>query len=181
MMITLGMTFDITEHNIKDMLMARMKRFDIEKAQDAIKERIKHTARHPKAIFQNARCHRHRLWFYDPTVTLDRDVIDRKGTILIRKGSTYNPLHHRTVTTQLLFIEGHDPAQVSWALKQPKAKIILVNGPPLDLEEHYQVPLYFDQGGHLCRKFGIAAFPATVCHTKAVRDKLTCEEIEVLA
>lgn len=178
MLATLGMTFEIAEISLKDLLLERMKHVDIKKSEQEIKERVKHTARHPKPIFTNARCQKHRKWIFDPTVTLSEDICDIKGKVLVPKGQTYNPLKHRTLSTQLVLIEGRDKEQVEWAIRQKKSKIILVNGSPLDIEEQYTVPIYFDQGGFLCQKFGVGAFPARVYQTG---ERLTCEEIEVLS
>jgi conjugal transfer pilus assembly protein TraW len=63
----------------------------------------------------------------------------------------------------LLFLDGDDPAQVAWALKQDRqAKLILVSGAPLELMKARQRRFYFDQGGKLTERFGISAVPARV-------------------
>ena len=86
-------------------------------------------------MFQNSRCVQFKTWLHDPTAVLERDIIDHKGHVLKKKGATYNPLLQRKILTQLIFIEGNDTEQVAWALKQPRSKIVLVNGSPIDLEE----------------------------------------------
>jgi len=42
------------------------------------------------------------------------------------------------------------------------AKIILINGSPLELQKKYKLWVYFDQSGILTTKFGIKHVPATV-------------------
>lgn len=173
--ITLGTTFPIAETSLIEFMMTRMKQVDLKKAEEEIKARVVKSARNPKPIFtETAECKKQRTWFIDPTVTLDQDVTDHTGKVLVKKGTTYNPLELRTLSTQMIFILGTNRKQVEWALKQPKSKIVLVNGSPLDLEEQHQTAFYFDQGGLLCSKLGITAFPAL-----AVQDKgqLRCEEV----
>lgn len=175
MIAVLGALFQIKETNIKDVLMERMQKINVEKAKKEVQERIKKSIKTPPPVFQNSRCIQHKTWLYDPTIVLDQNIVDVKGHVLKKKGSTHNPLSKRKISTQLIFIEGTDEHQIAWALKQqPLSKIILVNGSPIYLEEKYQVPIYFDQRGFLCHKFGISAFPARVFQQG---DVLRCEEI----
>ena len=74
-----------------------------------------------------------------------------------------NPLDSVALRVPLLFLDGDDPAQIAWALRQdPNAKLILVKGAPLELMKARQRRFYFDQGGNLTEKFGIRAVPARV-------------------
>lgn len=174
MIAVLGALFQIEEMNIKDVLIKRMQKIDMKLAGKDVQERIKKSIKNPTPMFQNSRCLQNKTWLFDPTAVLDRDIINQKGHVLEKKGATYNPLLQRKISTQLIFIEGNDPTQVTWALKQQRSKIVLVNGSPIDLEEKHQVPVYFDQRGFLCKKFGISAFPARVFQQEHV---LRCEEI----
>ena len=173
--VTLGTTFPIAETSLTDFMMERMKQVDLKKAEEEVKARVIHTVRNPKPIFTDtAVCKENRVWHIDPTVTLDKDVVDHTGKVLVKKGTTYNPLEHRILSTKLVFILGTNRKQVQWALTQTKAKIVLVSGSPLDLEEQHQTAFYFDQGGILCSKLGIAAFPAFAVQDKSI---LRCEEV----
>lgn len=173
--IILGTTFPIAETSLIEFMMARMKQVDLKKAEEEVKARVIKTVRNPKPIFtETSICKKPRVWHIDPTVTLDKDVVDHTGKVLVKKGTTYNPLEHRTLSTQMVFILGTNRKQVDWALKQPKSKIVLVSGSPLDLEEQHQTAFYFDQGGLLCSKLGITAFPAIADQDKG---QLRCEEV----
>lgn len=174
-MVTLGTTFPIAETSLLTLLQQRLKNVDLKKAEDTVKARVVQTIRKPTPIFTDAaESQEPRTWFIDPTVTLDRDVMDHTGAVLVKKGTRYNPLEHRTLSTQLVFILGTKPKQITWALMQPKTKIILVSGSPLTLEEQYHTAVYFDQGGHLCTKLNIKAFP-----TRVFQDthQLRCETV----
>ncbi|MEK7654738.1 MAG: hypothetical protein AAB323_00570 [Pseudomonadota bacterium] len=176
MIAVLGTLFQIEETDIKDVLMKRMQKINMQQAQKTVQERIKKSIKTPPPAFQNSRCLRYKTWLFDPTAVLEKDIVDHKGHVLKKKGATYNPLSQRKISTQMIFIEGNDPEQVAWALKQARCKIVLVNGSPIDLEEKYQIPIYFDQRGFLCCKFGIHAFPARVFQQQ---DVLRCEEIVI--
>ena len=105
-----------------------------------------------------------RTWLYDPSIVLDHDIRDHKGQLIAPRGKRINPLDYVVVSTPLVFVDGDDEAQVSWALKHydDRARLILVRGAPLDLMTKRQRRFYFDQSGTLTTKFGIAHTPAVV-------------------
>jgi conjugal transfer pilus assembly protein TraW len=106
-----------------------------------------------------------RRWTFDPTITLDADVTDDKGRIILAKGMRVNPLDTVLLRHKLVFLDADDPAQLDWALasfRANDAKLILVAGAPLELMKAKQRRFYFDQGGSLMAHFGIRAVPAIV-------------------
>ena len=106
-----------------------------------------------------------RSWRFDPTITVERDIADDKGRVIIAAGTRVNPLDTVPLRSTLVFLDGDDPAQLAWAARrfgQTRAKLILVSGAPLELMKARQRRFYFDQGGSLVKHFGIRAVPATV-------------------
>ena len=105
-----------------------------------------------------------RRWRFDPTVTLERDITDDKGRVILVAGTRVNPLDTVRLREPLVFLDGDDAAQLAWASRRfgSKAKLILVRGAPLTLMKTRQRRFYFDQGGSLVKRFGIRAVPATV-------------------
>nr|WP_100866454.1 type-F conjugative transfer system protein TraW [Novosphingobium kunmingense] len=106
-----------------------------------------------------------RSWRFDPTITVERDLADDKGRIIIAAGTRVNPLDTVPLRSPLVFLDGDDPAQLAWAALRfgpARAKLILVRGAPLELMKARQRRFYFDQGGTLVKHFGIRAVPATV-------------------
>ena len=96
-------------------------------------------------------------------LTLAADIRGAKGELIHAAGTRVNPLDSVKLRSDLLFLDGDDPAQIAWALKQDaNAKLILVKGAPLELMKARQRRFYFDQGGSLVKHFGIRAVPATV-------------------
>lgn len=106
-----------------------------------------------------------RSWRFDPTITVDRDIADEKGRVIIAAGTRVNSLDTVPLRAPLVFLDGDDPAQLAWAARRfgaTRAKLILVRGAPLELMKARQRRFYFDQGGSLVKHFGIRAVPATV-------------------
>lgn len=106
-----------------------------------------------------------RSWEFDPTVVIESDIRDHKGNLIATAGQRINPLDKISMTQKLLFIDGDDPAQVSWAMAQGddlRTKVIMVKGSPFDLMKANQRRFYFDQAGSLTAKFGIEHTPASV-------------------
>jgi len=104
-----------------------------------------------------------RTWIFDPTITLAADIRGAKGELIHPAGTRVNPLGSVKLRAELLFLDGDDPAQIEWALRQnANAKLILVKGAPLELMKARQRRFYFDQGGKLTEKFGITTVPARV-------------------
>ncbi|MCE4155953.1 hypothetical protein FI642_00175, partial [Escherichia coli] len=66
----------------------------------------------------------------------------------------------------LYFINGDDPAQVSWMKRQTpptlESKIILVQGSIPEMQKSLDSRVYFDQNGVLCQRLGIDQVPARV-------------------
>ena len=96
-------------------------------------------------------------------IALAADIRGAKGELIHAAGTRVNPLDSVKLRSDLLFLDGDDPAQIAWALKQDaNAKLILVKGAPLELMKARQRRFYFDQSGKLTQKFGIKAVPARV-------------------
>ncbi|WP_374942085.1 type-F conjugative transfer system protein TraW [Sphingomonas sp.] len=106
-----------------------------------------------------------RSWIHDPTITVDQDLRDGKGRVVVARGTRVNPLDTVPLRQRLVFLDGDDPAQVAWAMGRTtalNAKLILVRGSPFTLMKAEQRRFYFDQSGTLTTKFGVRAVPAVI-------------------
>ena len=104
-----------------------------------------------------------RTRLFDPAIVVDRDIRRPDGTLITAAGTRIDPLKHMPLTRDLLFVDGRRDAEIAWALEHAKpAKIVLLAGRPLDLARAYGRPFFFDQGGRLAARFGIAATPSLV-------------------
>jgi len=127
-----------------------------------------------------------RVFNYDPTLIVTRDIPDARGQVIITKGTTVNPLDTLTLHEILLFLDADDQRQLEWAQNafnqitsaNPNylIKYILIRG---DIQQTSRVlshRIYFDQEGLLSKKFGLQHVPAIIWQTGRV---LTIEEISI--
>jgi conjugal transfer pilus assembly protein TraW len=108
-----------------------------------------------------------RSFYYDPTLVLERNILDEQGRVLFAAGTRKNPLEIVALSTRLLFFDARDPRQVRQArrlvdLHGGGVKPILVGGSYLDLMKAWRVRVYYDQNATLTRQLGIAQVPALV-------------------
>jgi conjugal transfer pilus assembly protein TraW len=114
----------------------------------------------------------------DPSLTVPNAITDHTGRVIHPAGTRVNPLQYLTLSRRLVFFDGDDPAQVTWARENAKDRLrvkpILVNGPLGALTRAWQRRLYFDQGGRLVAHFRIERLPAVVAQEG---ERLRIEEI----
>lgn len=112
-----------------------------------------------------------RSWEYDPTIKLEKDILDQKGHLIAAAGQKLNPLEFVSVGQALVFIDGDNTEELTWATGRYtdlNAKIIFVNGSPFEQMSARKRRFYFDQEGKLAGKFGIAHTPAIISQTGKV-------------
>lgn len=105
-----------------------------------------------------------RTWLFDPSIIIDHEIRDNKRNLISPAGRRVNPLDFIVVKSPMVFIDGDDERQMSWALAHydDSAKLIMVAGAPLEAMTRYQRRFYFDQKGNLTTRFGITHTPAVV-------------------
>ncbi|MYA95498.1 MAG: type-F conjugative transfer system protein TraW [Nitrospinae bacterium] len=102
-----------------------------------------------------------RIRRFDPSVTIERDVFAANGKLIAAKGMRINPLERHPLTRDLLFIDATRPVEVEWALRHENPSVIvLLAGRPLELMRAHGRAFFFDQGGRLAKRFGLAATPS---------------------
>lgn len=164
-----GATFPIVEPDLLAQIKAKLTHLEQSGATarlDAeLKRRTIARVNRPSPVEGLQRASAERRWTFDPTITLDADIADDKGRIILARGTRVNPLDTVPLRQKLVFLDANDPAQLDWALgafRAHEAKLILVAGAPLELMKAKQRRFYFDQGGKLVAHFGIRAVPAIV-------------------
>ena len=114
---------------------------------------------------------------FDPAITVARDIVTPDGTLIAAAGTRISPLERIVLARDLLFVDGRRDAEIAWALAHDRpAKIVLLAGRPLELMRKHRRPFFFDQGGTLAARFGIAATPSLVAQEGA---RLRITEIPV--
>lgn len=158
-----GQVFPIEERDPVAVIQERLSHLDPHTLQRALE-----AAREEDRLFPPIEgwtpTHVARAYAYDPTYMLTRDIIDHRGHRVFKKGERINPLDYASIHRTLLFIDGREPQQVMWALKEnaPDSKYILVAGSPQTLMKSHDHSFYYDQQGTLFKAFGIQHIPARV-------------------
>ena len=171
-----GTHFPIIEidllQQIKRKLHAMEASGEIDRLNQKLKARTIARVNRPKPVAGLIRADKPTTRLFDPTITLQADILDHDGRRIWARGTRVNPLDTVPLRAALIFLDGDDAEQLEWAFAQiPKtAKLILTSGAPLKLMKARQRRFYFDQGGKLVKHFAIGALPAMVDqHGKMLR------------
>ena len=172
-----GQTFPIIETDLLSSIAARLKDLEATGQIDALQQRLVRSAeesvRRPPAVAGIAATTIPREWLFDPSIVTQDPLMDAKGQVIAPAGTRINPLDFVQLREDLVFIDGNDAAQLSWATQRwspQRAKIIFVAGSPFEAMKPFARRFYFDQGGKLVSRFGIAHVPAVVSASgKALR------------
>jgi conjugal transfer pilus assembly protein TraW len=168
---TIGPTHPILEKNLLEVIMARLRAKEasgeLKRHEQEARDRAAYAVNNPKPVDGLRTALAPRTYYFDPSFTLQSNVVDATGAVLFPAGTRKNPLEVVSLSKHLLFFDARDPGQVSRARElieryQGKVKPILVGGSYMDLMKRWNKPVFYDQEGTLVRKFGIAAVPAIV-------------------
>ena len=170
---TLGEIFPIREKNLLQLIQSKLKAIEdsgqMARHQKEIVQRTEKRIRRPDPVAGIHKTVTPREFLYDPSLTVPYDLKDHRGQLIHAQGTKVNPLETHQLRSPLIFVDGDDTEQLAWAIGEFKAaselnkpKIILVKGAPLDLSNEWDLPIYFDQGGAIVAKLGIAQVPAKV-------------------
>ena len=171
-----GATWPVAEPDLLEEVEARLlemrrsgalARFEAE-----ARERARRTLEEPEPVPGIAPATRERSRLFDAAITVERDIRTPDGTLVAAAGTRVNPLERMPLTRDLVFVDGRREAEVAWALAHEDesgrpAKIVLLAGRPLDLMRQHRRPFFFDTGGTLAARFGIAATPSLVAQDGA--------------
>ena len=166
-----GPTYDIAEADLLEVIQSRLGRMeksgDLARKQGEYRDRVVGAIEKPKPVPGLKATAAKRTYFIDPTWTLDRDIRGADGAILFARGLKVNPLDHVSLREKLVFFDGRDRRQVSFARQllrnQDRAvKPIWVAGEPLNLMRDWKRQVFYDLGGTLVRRLGIHQVPAVV-------------------
>jgi len=169
-----GELYPIHEQSMLDMIKNRLTEMQnngqLAKMQEETKKRVIANTLRPKPT-PNIKTSLQRSTFtFDPSITVNNDIADHKGRVFAHKGQKVNPADFMPFPYNLLFIDGDDAKQVSWAKRFDsggnRKVIILVNGNIHEAGKSTGVAVYFDQNGELTKRFQVSEVPAQVSIAK---------------
>lgn len=167
---TFGEMFPIAETNLVEAIQSKLAKLEqdgsLKNYQAQVQSKVEAKLKRPTAVSGVVHTKKPKTFTFDPSITVTADLKDHKGNVFHKKGEVVNPLHYRSMTKPLVFIDGYELKHIEWALKvlkkYPMAKVILVKGEPLKLMDELGIAIYFDQFGKLTQKLGIGQVPALV-------------------
>ena len=166
-----GPTYGIAEPDLLEVIQSSLyqmeKSGELGKKQGEYRDRVIGAVEKPKPVPGIKATTVKRTFYYDPTMVLDHDIRGEDGSILFARGLKVNPLDHVSLRDELIFFDGRDRRQVSFAKQTMRklkgaAKPIMVAGEPLNLMRDWKRRVFYDQGGALVRRLGIRQVPAVV-------------------
>lgn len=167
----IGPVYEVKEPSMLDeiyrVLNEKQASGELAKLQQQAIDRSKHSIENPKTVANIEKATQNRTFYWDPTITAPRTVLDPSGNTVVKEGTKVNPLDYVSMPENMLFFDGSDEKQVKkmeslYAHYKGQLKSIMVKGKPLDLSRRYNRQIYFDQGGELVRKLGITKVPSLV-------------------
>lgn len=167
----IGPTYPIGEPHLLDFIQQRLQQKEhsgeLKRLEEGARQRGVKSVTNPAPVPGLRATTVARTFHYDPTLVLDRNILDDQGRMLFPAGTRTNPLEIVALSKRLLFFDARDPRQVRQARRLIDAhggrvKPILVGGSYLDLMKAWHERVYYDQNGALTRQLGIAQVPALV-------------------
>lgn len=167
----IGKTYPIAEPHFIEEIQAKLREKErsgeMARLQRELQDRARARMQEPPPVEGLGTATRPRTYHLDPTYTLDENIVDAQGRVLFPAGTRANPLQIVPLSRHLLFFDARDVKQVALAgelLKQYEGRVkpILVGGRYAELMKQWQIPVYFDQSGHLVRRLQISKVPALV-------------------
>lgn len=124
--------------------------------------------------------------YYDLSVRINQDIVDPyTKTVIARKGQVINPTTYLPFNNELIFIDGRDPEQVSYAVTEAKrskfrTSIVLIAANKFRelLKENNQL-MFYDQGAVLSKKFNIRHVPTIIYQDQIKPTQLRIEEVKL--
>lgn len=176
-----GPVFEIKEPSLLDRILTKLNHLKeegkLEELQKDMAEKVRERARNPHPVPGLKTTQDYRSWHYDPTLTVEKDIYDHKGTLVAKASMRVNPLDYVSFGDSLILIDGTQEDQVQWAQSQ-KGLLVLTKGSPFELMEASSSPktqkesdtrklspmrrIYFDQQGRICQRFKVEAVPARI-------------------
>ena len=161
-----GHVFPIIEESLLEVIMAKLRIAKqngvLEKMQEEFKNKVKQKISRPTPVLALAKANKNRSWYYNPSFIQKTDIKDQAGNIIVKAGTSVNPLEKVSWGELLIFIDGDDEQQVKWA-KLQIGRLVLTKGNPIELGQELNKQVFFDQGGMLTTRFKIKAVPAIAC------------------
>ncbi|HHF7380156.1 TPA: type-F conjugative transfer system protein TraW [Legionella anisa] len=166
----LGQTFPVIEKSLLTLIYERLNTFDQNGQLNAIEnawvKQVDEQVKRPRALGL-VRTETTLTHYYTPVVTLEKNVVDQTGRIVLQRGMSVNALIQLPSYNPVwVFLNYDDLAQRAFAEQirahYPEIQWILTGGSVADAERGINETIYFDQEARITKKLKIEHVPALV-------------------
>lgn len=165
-----GQTYSVKEKDMLEAILAKLDSLEksgwIANKQKEMQDQAIHSINYPKPVAGLSKVAADSTFYFDPTIVVTENITDQDGRLIVPAGTIVNPIEKIPLTKSMLFFDGEDPKQVSWAKawleREPRAVPILINGSYIELSKKWQRTVYFDQKGTMTSKLNLKAVPSRV-------------------
>lgn len=131
-----------------------------------IQERLKGFRMPPKKIMMKdidlPKAEENKKRLLDPTYTVESDIKDSKGNIIVKRGTRVNPQEKNPLKRRYLFINPDNPDEIEIAKKVEKDVVIeIIRGNPDEIRKIVKRPI-FRADEIMVKRFGIKVTPSFV-------------------
>lgn len=166
----LGQTFPVIEKSLLTLIYERLNTFDQNGQLNAIEnawvKQVDEQVKRPRALGL-VRTETTLTHYYTPVATLEKNVVDQTGRIVLQRGMSVNALNQLPSYNPVwVFLNYDDLAQRAFAEQirahYPEIQWILTGGSVADAERGINETIYFDQEARITKKLKIEHVPALV-------------------
>lgn len=170
----LGQTFPVAEKSLLVLIYERLNSMQQQGQWEGIERKwvnqVESHVMRPKPLGL-ARTDKKIIHYYTPIATVNQDVVDATGRIILNKGMSINALTQMPSYRPVwVFINYDDEAQRKFAdsirSKFSDIQWILTGGTIGDAEKQINQTIYFDQEGRISKKLKIKHVPALVTRSQ---------------
>jgi conjugal transfer pilus assembly protein TraW len=166
----IGTVFPITETDFLQYIQQKLQSMkdsgQITELQNDFSKQVQSSTIRPHPVAGLSETTTKRLFYFDPTIVVLKDIVTPTGIVIAKAGKRFNPLTMMTFNETLVFINADSQDEMNWLTQNLKyfnhPKIVLVQGNIKDTGKIFNQPIYFDQLGTLTKKFNITHVPAVV-------------------
>ena len=156
----LGRVYPVVEPDIVAELTEKVHSIDLSRIE------AEHEHYQPFDLHKLPRAKENKQFNLDMTYTLDRNLIDDKGTIIYPQGYTFNPLNHFSLPGGIIVLDASDPQQLEWFksspyINNPRTYLLLSDGYAAELRTSLKRPVYYFTH-EIAKRLTVQAVPAII-------------------
>lgn len=176
-----GTVFPVTEPDFLEEILSRFREMEenggLAQLEREMQARTREYLERPTVANLLPPAEEYRAFYFDPSITVDRDLADQNGTVFMQAGTRINPLDYSGYDKRIVVIDGDADDQVTFALSEGDEMdtlMVIARGAPLELMREHGRRFWFDQDGVIVARFEVERLPTVITRAGEV---LLIEEV----